>query len=64
MLIIFIDIKGIDEKEFVLAGKIVNSAYYCDILRQLCKNVPTLCPELWQHFPFSPGNSCPKTTRD
>jgi hypothetical protein len=29
MLIIFFDIKGIVHKEFVLAGHMVNSAYYC-----------------------------------
>jgi hypothetical protein len=32
MLIIFLDIKGIIHKEFVLAGQTVNSAYYCDVL--------------------------------
>jgi hypothetical protein len=31
MLIIFFDIKGIVHKEFVLAGRTVNSAYYCDL---------------------------------
>jgi hypothetical protein len=30
MLIIFFDIKGIVDKEIVLAGQAVNSAYYCD----------------------------------
>jgi hypothetical protein len=34
MLIIFFDIK-----EFVLADKTINSAYYSDILRRLCENV-------------------------
>jgi hypothetical protein len=32
MLIIFLDIKGIVKKQFVLAGQTMNSAYYCDIL--------------------------------
>jgi hypothetical protein len=32
MLIIFFDIKEIAHKEFALAGKTVNSAYYYDIL--------------------------------
>jgi hypothetical protein len=32
MLIIFFVIKVIVHKEFVLAGKTVNSAYYCDVL--------------------------------
>jgi hypothetical protein len=48
MLIIFFDVKGIVHKEFVLAGKIVNSAHYCDILRRLRKNVIRLLPELWR----------------
>jgi hypothetical protein len=40
MLIIFFDIMGIVNKEFVLAGRqTVNSAYYCDILRRLHENV-------------------------
>jgi hypothetical protein len=47
MLIIFIDIEGIIHKEFVSAGQIVNSAYYCDALRRLRENVPRLRPELW-----------------
>jgi hypothetical protein len=32
MLIIFVDIKGIVHKESILAGQIVNSTYYCDVL--------------------------------
>jgi hypothetical protein len=39
MLIIFFDIKGIVHKEFVLAGKTVNSAYCCEVLRRLCENL-------------------------
>jgi hypothetical protein len=31
MLVIFLHIKGIVHKEFVLAGKTVNSTYYCDL---------------------------------
>jgi hypothetical protein len=26
----------------------VNSAYYCDVLRPLCENVQRLRPELWE----------------
>jgi hypothetical protein len=33
MLIIFLDIKGIVHKEFVLEGQTANSAYCCDVLR-------------------------------
>jgi hypothetical protein len=32
MLVIFFEIKGNDDKEFVLAGQTVNSAYYSDVL--------------------------------
>jgi hypothetical protein len=35
----FLDIKGIVHKEFVLASHTANSAYYCDVLWQLCANV-------------------------
>jgi hypothetical protein len=33
MPIIFSDIKEIVHKEFVLAGRTVNSTYYCEVLR-------------------------------
>jgi hypothetical protein len=33
MLIILCDINGIVNKELILAGKTVNSTYYCDVLR-------------------------------
>jgi hypothetical protein len=46
MLIILFDIKGIVHKEFVLAGQIINSAYYCDILWQLRENVRRLRSKL------------------
>jgi hypothetical protein len=39
LLIFFFDNNGIVHKEFVLAGQTVNSAYYCDILRQLSENM-------------------------
>jgi hypothetical protein len=48
MLIIFLDTKGFVHEEFVLAGQIVNSTYYSDILRQLHENVWRLHPELWE----------------
>jgi hypothetical protein len=75
MLIIFFDIKGTVHKEFVLADQTVNSAYYYDVLWQLCENVRKLHPKLWQqknwlsqhdntpsHTSFLPGNFLPKTT--
>jgi hypothetical protein len=47
MFITFFDINGIAHKEFILAGKKVNSTYYCDVLWLLRKNVRRLRPELW-----------------
>jgi hypothetical protein len=38
--------KGIVHKEFVLAGQTANSAYYCDGLWGMHKNMRRLCPEL------------------
>jgi hypothetical protein len=34
-------------KEFILAGQMLNSAYYCDVLWWLHENVWRLRPELW-----------------
>jgi hypothetical protein len=47
MLIIYFEIKGIVHKEFVLAGQIVNSAYYYGVLRRLRENVRRLRLEIW-----------------
>jgi hypothetical protein len=68
MLIIFFDIKGVVHKEFILAGQIVKSAYYCEFLWRLHENMRRLHPELWRQknwrcitttnrltLPFSPG---------
>jgi hypothetical protein len=44
MLIIFFAIKGIVHKELVLAGKTVNSAYFCDVSRRLRENVRKTSP--------------------
>jgi hypothetical protein len=48
MIIIFFDIKGIFHKEFILAVHTVISAYYCDVLRRLRKNVQKFYPEIWR----------------
>jgi hypothetical protein len=48
MLIIFFGMKGIVPKEFVLAGQSVNTAYCCDVSRQLREKVQRLCPKLLQ----------------
>jgi hypothetical protein len=42
----FFYIKGIAQKEFILAGQTVNSAYYCHVLRRLRENVRKLRSEL------------------
>jgi hypothetical protein len=47
MLIIFVDIKLIVDKEFVLAGQTVNSTYYCDVLWRVRENARRLRPEHW-----------------
>jgi hypothetical protein len=47
MLIIFFDIRGVVHR-IILAGRTVNSAYYCDVLYRLPENVRRLQPELWQ----------------
>jgi hypothetical protein len=48
VLIIFFYIKGIVNKEFVLEGQTVNSAYHFDVLRRLRENVQRILPELWR----------------
>jgi hypothetical protein len=48
MLIIFLDIKGISHKEFVLTDQTINSAHYSDHLRRLQENVRILRPEIWR----------------
>jgi hypothetical protein len=48
MLIIFSDIKVVVHEEFVLAGQIVNVAYYCDVLGRLRENVRRLRLKLWR----------------
>jgi hypothetical protein len=48
ILVIFFDVKKSVRKEFVLAGQIVNSVYYCDVSRRLRENVRSLRLELWR----------------
>jgi hypothetical protein len=45
-MLIFFDIKGNVDKEFVLVGQAVNFAYYYDVLWRLRKNVRRLRPKL------------------
>jgi hypothetical protein len=44
--ILLSDVMGIVHKVFVLAGQIVNSAYYCDVWRRLRENLRRFRPEL------------------
>jgi hypothetical protein len=48
ILIIFFDVKWTVNKEFVLAGQTINSAYYYDVLRQLHENVQTFRPKIFR----------------
>jgi hypothetical protein len=69
MVAIFFDMKGIVDKEFVLAGQIVSSTYYCDVLWRVRETLRRLRPKLWllhldnapSHTSFSPGNFLPNT---
>jgi hypothetical protein len=59
ILIIFLDIKGIVHKDFVLAGQTVNPAYCCDVSRWLHEKVPrcyTISGSLFTRHFFSINN--------
>jgi hypothetical protein len=45
MFIIFLDMKEIAHKDFVLAGQTVNAAYYCDVLWRLRDNGEDFAPK-------------------
>jgi hypothetical protein len=75
ILIIFFVIKKNVHKELVLAGKTVNSAYYCEFYSNYMKTCKDFAPNfgdkrigcciMTMHsltLPLSPGNSSPKTT--
>jgi len=49
MLIIFLDIRGIVHKEFVLPGQTVNGKFCCEVLRRLRENVRHKRPEMWKN---------------
>jgi hypothetical protein len=71
IFIIFFDIKGSVHKEFILAGQIVNSEYYCGVLCDCMKKCEDFAPNfdnkrtgndngITMHhltFNFLPGNS-------
>jgi hypothetical protein len=48
MIITFFDIKGTVHKESVPTCQIVNSGFYCDVLRRLRENLRRRRPELWR----------------
>jgi hypothetical protein len=48
-LVIFFYITRAVHKDFFLAHRRVNSAYYCDVLLRLSENVRRLLTELWRH---------------
>jgi hypothetical protein len=47
MVIYFIDIEGIVQKEFIPAGQTVSGKFYCDVLRRLKENIWCKCPDKW-----------------
>jgi hypothetical protein len=49
MIISFFKVKGIDQHEFVPPNTMVNSAFYCDVLRCLRENVQQKREELWSN---------------
>jgi histone-lysine N-methyltransferase SETMAR len=47
MLIVFFDIRGIINNEFVPPGQTVNTKLYCEVLRRLRENIRRKRPDLW-----------------
>jgi histone-lysine N-methyltransferase SETMAR len=59
----FFDVKGIAHHEFVPPNTMVNSDFYCDVLRRLRENVQRKRPELWyDHHWFLNYNNKPTQT--
>jgi hypothetical protein len=58
MLAIFLDIKGIVHKEFVLAGQTVNPAYYLTFYRDCVK----MCEDFTPNFGDERTGCCITTT--
>jgi hypothetical protein len=48
-VIVFFDVKGIVHSEFVPPKMMVNSDFYCDVLRRLRENVRQKRPALWHN---------------
>jgi hypothetical protein len=67
-MLIFFNVKGIVQREFVPPNTTVNSDFYCDILRHLKENVLQKRPELWHnhnwllHHDSAPAHTSLKTT--
>jgi len=54
MLIIFFDIQGIFQKEFVLPSQTVNGKFYCEVLKQLREGIRRKRPDKWKKQLVSP----------
>jgi hypothetical protein len=48
MLIVFFDIRSIVHCEFLSQGQIVNTKFYCEVLRRLRENVWRKRSDLWR----------------
>jgi len=48
MLIVFFDIQGIVNKEFVPPGQTVNGKFYCEVLKQLKEGFRHKRPDKWK----------------
>jgi hypothetical protein len=64
MIIIFFNIKGIVNKESILEGQTVNSAYYCEVLQRMRENKWRFCPQLWwqKNWPLDHDNAPSRTS--
>jgi hypothetical protein len=50
MLIVFVNVKGIVHHEFAPPNTMVNSDFYCEVLRHLRENVRRNKLELWHNY--------------
>jgi hypothetical protein len=48
MLIVFFDIQGIVQKEFVPPGQTVNGKFYCEVLKWLSEGIQHKCLDKWK----------------
>jgi hypothetical protein len=66
LIVFFFNVKGIVHCEFVPPNPMVNSDFYCDVLRHLRENVRRKRPELWRNHNWLnhnvPAHTSLKTT--